>query len=808
MLVSYNWLNQFVDTSGTSAEELADKITNAGIEVDAVHDMNRGVNGVVVGYVKECVPHPNAEKLNLCQVDVGESEPLQIVCGAPNVAQGLKVPVAKPGAVLPRNMKIKKAKLRGEESNGMICSLQELGVEDKLVPREFSDGIYVFSKDTQVGEDALKYLNFSDRVLEFDLTPNRADCLNMFGAAYEVGAILDREVHFPEIRVPEVGEKAVDSISVQIDHEEDNPYYGARIIKNVKIGPSPQWLQNRLIAAGIRPNNNIVDITNFVLLEYGQPLHAFDYDRFGSKEVLTRRARNGEKIVTLDGESRVLTDEHLVITNGKEAVAIAGVMGGEFSEVQNDTTTVLLEAAYFDRSRIRKAASDLDIHSEASKRYERGVNPNRVIPAADRAAQLMAELAGGEVLAGISEAGRKKYEPKTVSVATGKVNSVLGTDIPEEMMKAILERLYFQTELKDGELTVVVPTRRMDISIQEDLIEEIGRLYGYEHLPTTLPFGDTTPGRLTERQEKRRKIRHYLEGAGLSEAITYSLTTVEKAMMYAGDQQSAHPVQLPLPMSEEHTTLRMSLTPQLLDAVRYNLNRRETDLALFEIGPVFTSQEEVLENLPEEKETLAAVFTGNWYSHPWQKENKAVDFYVAKGVLEGLFTALGLENRTKFVQTRREDLHPGRTAAVLLDHRPIGFIGQIHPTEQKTLDLNETYVFEIDLDVIISVQVGTVPYRTLPRFPSVTRDIALVVDQEVAADNVKTVIRQAGGQLLKEVVLFDVYQGEHLDEGKKSLAFSLNYYDPERTLTDEEVVKTHADVLEQVKDVFGAALRS
>lgn len=808
MLVSYNWLNEFVDTTGFSAEELADKITNAGIEVDAVHDMNRGANGIVVGYVKECGQHPNADKLNLCQVDVGEGEPLQIVCGAPNVAQGQKVAVATVGAVLPGNLKIKRTKLRGEESNGMICSLQELGVEEKLVPREVSDGIYVFPEDAEVGSDALEYLNFSDRVLEFDLTPNRADCLNMFGAAYEAGAILDRKVDIPGVHVPESREKVSDYVSVEIDNEEDNPYYGARIIKNVKIGPSPQWLQNRLIAAGIRPHNNVVDITNYVLLEYGQPLHAFDYDRFGSKEVVTRRACNGEKIVTLDGESRTLTDEHLVITNGKEPVAVAGVMGGETSEVQDDTKTVLLEAAYFDRSRVRKAASDLDIHSEASKRYERGVDPNRVVPAANRAAQLIAELAGGEVMVGLSESGQREYPPKQVSVTTEKVNRVLGTEIPEDMMKAILERLYFETELKDGTLTVVVPTRRMDISIEEDLIEEIGRLYGYEHLPATLPFGSTTPGRLTDRQAKRRQIRHYLESAGLYEAITYSLTTVEKAMMYAGDNQEAYPVQLPLPMSEEHTTLRMSLTPQLLDAVRYNLNRRQNNLALFEIGPVFASQDEMLDTLPEEKERLAAVFTGNWYSHPWQKESKAVDFYVAKGVLEGLFVDLGLDGRTKFVQTRREGLHPGRTAAVLLDHRPIGFLGQIHPGKQKELDLNETYVFELDLEAIMSVEVGTISYRTLPRYPSVTRDIALVVDQEVAADNVKTVIRQAGGKLLKELVLFDVYQGEHLVQGKKSLAFSLNYYDPERTLTDDEVVEVHNLVLEQVKEVFGAELRS
>lgn len=808
MLVSYNWLNEYVDTDGVSAEELAEKITNAGIEVDAVHDMNRGVNGVVIGYVEKCGPHPNADKLNLCQVDVGEDEPFQIVCGAPNVAQGQKVAVAKPGAVLPGNVKIRRTKLRGEESNGMICSLQELGIEDKLVPHEFSDGIYVFPEDVTVGDDALSHLNLSDRVLEFDLTPNRADCLNMFGVAYEVGAILDRDVRFPEVHVSESTEKATDYISVHIENEQDNPYYGARIIKNVKIGPSPQWLQNRLIAAGIRPISNVVDITNYVLLEYGQPLHAFDYDRFGSNEVLTRRAKDGEEIVTLDGQTRKLSSEYLVITNGKEPVAIAGVMGGEATEVREDTTTVLLEAAYFDPARIRKAASALDIHSEASHRYERGVDPNRLVPAADRAAQLMVELAGGQVLSGIAEAGTRTVEPKKVSVTVGKINRVLGTDLPKDTMTDIFRRLQFKTDLKDDTFTVTIPTRRMDISIEEDLIEEVGRLYGYDQLPTTLPYGNTTPGRLTDTQLMRRKVRHYLESAGLNETITYTLTTDEKAILYADDKEDHHPIRLPLPMSEDHTTLRLSLAPQLLDAVRYNLNRGVKDIALYEIGPVFLTEEETLVHLPQEKERLAAVFTGTWYSHPWQKEQKAVDFYVAKGVLEGLFAELGLGGRAKFVQTKKEGLHPGRTAAVLLDHRPIGFIGQLHPSQQKTFDLNETYVFEVDLEAIMAIQVEAPAFKPLPRFPSVTRDIALVVDEEVAAGNVQTVIQQTGGKLLKEVSLFDVYHGEHLEEGKKSLAFSLKYYDPERTLTDEEVVKTHDKVLEQVKDVFGAELRS
>lgn len=807
MLVSYNWLSQYVDLNHISAEELADKITKAGIEVEVIHDLNKGATGVVVGHVESCGKHPNADKLNLCEVNIGEADHVQIVCGARNVAEGQKVPVAKAGAVLPGNFKIKKSKLRGEVSNGMICSLQELGIEGKLVPREMADGIFVMPEAAEAGSDALEYLNMNDRVLEFDLTPNRADCLNMLGAAYEVAAIFGQDVHLPQQTVAETSEKASDYISVKVENEADNPYYGVRVIKGVNIAPSPQWLQNRLIAAGIRPISNIVDITNFVLLEYGQPLHAFDYDRLGSKQIFVRRAKDEEKILTLDDEERTLSGDHLVITNGTDPVAVAGVMGGASSEVQDDTVNVLLEAAYFDPALVRKGSTDLGVRSESSQRFEKGVDPNRVVKAADRAASMMAEMAGGEVLQGIVEQGQRVVEPKAITITAEKINAVLGTDISQESINEIFARLGFETELKNDEFTVTVPTRRMDIAIQEDLIEEVGRLYGYDHLPTTLPVGNAAPGLLSEYQEKRRRVRRYLEGAGLHEAITYSLTTPEKSRQYMAEGRDLNPVQLAMPMSEDRSTLRMSLTPQLLEAVRYNLNRQISHVALYEVGPVFLTEEETLTKLPEEKEKLAAVITGVWHSHPWQKEKKSVDFFTVKGVLQGLFKQIGLEARVSYKQTKSDGLHPGRTASVLLDSEKIGFIGQIHPTQQQALDLNETYVFEIDLEKVLHLEVEPLAYKTLPRFPSVSRDIALVVDENITASDLQGTIEKAGGKLLKEVTLFDLYQGEHLDEGKKSLAFSLRYYDPERTLTDEEVVKAHDRVLSALKDEHGAELR-
>lgn len=803
MFVSYNWLQEYVDLAGVTAEELADLITKSGIEVESVTNLSEGIKGVVIGHVLEREQHPNADKLSKCLVDIGEGEPVQIICGAPNVAKGQKVPVAKAGAVLPGNFKIKKSKLRGEESNGMICSLQELGVESKLVAKEFSEGIFVFPSDVTPGDDALALLNRDDQILELGLTPNRADAMNMLGVAYEVAAILGREVKFPSINLATASEKASDYISVNVEAKEDNPLYVARIVKNVKIGPSPLWMQTRLMAAGIRPHNNVVDITNYILLEYGQPLHAFDYDRLGSKEILVRRAKEGEKIKTLDDAERTLSSGHLVITNGSEPVALAGVMGGANSEVQDDTTAVLIESAYFTGSTIRKASKDHGLRSEASARYEKGIDPARTREAADRAAALMAELAGGEVLEGTVEADSLTNEPVVITVTVERINRVLGTDIPAEMAADIFSRLRFDFEEADGTFTVTVPTRRGDITIQEDLVEEVARLYGYDKVPTTLPAGEMTPGRLTDYQAKRRQVRNYLEGAGMLQTITYSLTSEDKVSRFA--LEAAEPVSLAMPMSEERSQLRLSIVPQILDVIRYNLARQMDSLALYEMGSVFISNGHG--ELPNEKERLAGAITGLWLSHPWQGEKKAADFYVAKGILDGLFGLIGLSERIEYKKAAIDGLHPGRTAEVYLDGESVGFVGQIHPVVQKEFDLNETYVFELAFEKLLTADVAELIYEQIPRFPFMTRDIALVTDKAAEAGEIQKVILEAGGKLLKDVSVFDLYEGERMEPGKKSLAFSLRYFDPERTLTDEEVTKAHTKVLQAVEEKTGATLR-
>jgi len=803
MFVSYKWLQDYVDLSGVSASELAEKITKSGIEVEGVDVLNEGITGVVVGHVVERVQHPNADKLSKCQVDIGQGEPVQIICGAPNVAQGQKVAVATVGAVLPGNFKIKRAKLRGEESNGMICSLTELGIEAKVVAKEYSEGIFVFPQDAEVGTDAIALLNRNDEVLELGLTPNRADCLSMLGVAYEVAAILGRDVKLPEIDQQPVNEKATDYITVKVEANEDNPLYAAKVIKNVKIGPSPLWMQTRLMSAGIRPHNNVVDITNYILLEYGQPLHAFDYDRLGSKEILVRRAQDGEKFTTLDDVERTLTSDHLVITNGTEPVALAGVMGGANSEVTSDTTTVLLEAAYFTGGTVRKASKDHGLRSEASARFEKGVDPNRVRAAGERAAYLMAKYAGGEVLEGASEVDTLTVEPAVVSITLEKINSVIGTNLTVAEVEAIFERLQFGVTSEDETITVTAPTRRGDIKIEEDLIEEVARLYGYDNIPKTLPIGSATPGKLSDYQEKRRIVRQYLEGAGLFQAVTYSLTSEEKAAQFALEKRDF--IRLAMPMSEDRSILRLSIMPQLLEVLKYNSARQNDSLAVYETGAVFLANGN--EVLPEEQEHLAGAITGLWHSHSWQGEKKAVDFYVLKGILEGLFSKLGLTESVTYVQAKVDNMHPGRTAEVHLNGERIGFVGQVHPTMQKELDLKDTYVFELSLKAILEEATEALRYSGIPRFPSITRDIALVVDKETVAGVLKDIIQTAGGKLLKEVNVFDLYEGERMEEGKKSIAYSLKYMDPERTLTDEEVTKVHTQVLEALKNQAGAVLR-
>lgn len=805
MLVSYNWLKDYVELDGISASDIAEKMTRGGVEIDLVHVLNKGVSNVVAGHVLSCEPHPDADKLRVCQVNIGEEEPVQIICGAPNVAEGQTVVVAKVGARLPGDLKIKKAKLRGQLSQGMICSLQELGIDSTLVQKELVEGIYVFPEAVEPGADALEALNLTDEVLELDLTPNRSDCLNMIGTAYEVAALYSKQVQWPSEKVDPITESAASLVEVKVENAEEASYYEAVLIKDIKVGVSPIWLQNRLMAAGIRPINNVVDITNYVLLEYGQPLHAFDYDKLEAKQILVRRANQGEELVTLDGQTRKLDAEELVITDGNKPIALAGVMGGQETEVDNHTTTVLLEAAVFKSSLIRQSSRTHALRSDSSTRFEKGMNPERTSKAAQRAAHLIQELASGKVLQGSVCADARKTEPVSISLSVSKMNERLGMNLTPAETAEMFTRLGFSfTEKEDG-FVVEAPLRRPDLTIPEDLYEEVARIYGYDNIPATLPEGATTQGTLTSYQANRRRLARYLESAGLNQVVTYSLTSPEKAKAYKTDEQSL--ITLSMPMSEERSTMRTSLLPHLYDVLSYNVNRKNLNVHVYEMGSIFLTKEATLSEQPSEREFLAGALTGLWHEHTWQGEKKQIDFFVVKGLFEGIVRELGLTHVVQFKQASLPHMHPGQTAEILLDGKSIGYVGQLHPTVWREQDLRETFVFEVDLGALLSYEAPAVQYQPLPRFPAISRDIALVVDKDQTAGELEEIIVTSGTPMLKKVELFDHYEGEHLEAGKKSLAFSLTYRDQEKTLRDTDVEEVHQQVLDALQSKANATLR-
>ncbi|WP_134684695.1 phenylalanine--tRNA ligase subunit beta [Brevibacillus migulae] len=805
MRVSYQWLSEYVDLSDITPEELAEKLTRSGVEVDAVEYRNQGVSQVVVGYVKERSKHPDADRLSVCLVDAGQGEDLQIVCGAQNVAQGQKVPVALPGAKLPGGLNIKRSKLRGVESNGMICSAKELGINDKLLAKDQQEGILVLPEEAENGMDAVKYLGLDDVILELGLTPNRSDCLSMIGVAYEVAAILGREVKLPHIEVQENG--GDNPVSVEIEAQDHCYRYAGRHFTNAKIGSSPQWLKNRLMAAGVRPINNVVDVTNYVMLEYGQPLHAFDATQVKDRSIVVRLAQAGEKLTTLDDQERTLDEQTLLIADREKGLAIAGIMGGANSEIVDDTTEIILEAAYFTPQSIRRSARALNMRTEGCVRWEKGVDQARVAIAGERAAMLIQQLAGATVSRGVADAVVKEAEPVTIPLRLEKVNEHLGTQLTAEEISPLFDRLQFDFQAQGDSWLVTVPTRRGDITLKEDLIEEIARLYGYDNIPTTLPGGESTQGGLTHEQALRRSIRHHLIGLGLSEAISYALVHPERNQavsgLHEGDRKA---IPLAMPMSEEHSVLRVSLLPSLLETVTYNKNRQNHDLAFFELGNVFLSEEERLTKLPEERLYLGGILTGQWVPQNWQGVKQPVDFFLVKGIVESLFQRLGLAHADFRPVADRIGMHPGRTADVLIEGNTVGYVGQLHPQTEKDYDLDDTFVFQFDVALLMSHATRMDNYKALPKFPAVTRDLALVVDRSTAAATLSETIREAAGELLESLTLFDVYTGDRIAADKKSMAYSLVYRHPERTLQDEEIQEVTSRVIQALAQK-GAELR-
>ena len=801
MLVSYKWLKELVDIDVASAE-LAEKMSTTGIEVEGVTSPAAGLSKIVVGEVVSCEDVPDTH-LHVCQVNVGEEENRQIVCGAPNVRAGIKVMVALPGARIADNYKIKKGKIRGLESLGMICSLGELGISDSVVPKEFADGIQILPEEAVPGEEVFSYLDLDDEIIELSITPNRADALSMSGVAHEVAAIYDKSVHFKDFLLVENEKQAADSLSVALETEKAS-YYAARILENVTIAPSPQWLQNLLMNEGIRPINNVVDVTNYILLYFGQPMHAFDLDTFEGDQIVVREARAGEKLVTLDGEERMLEVSDLVITVADKPVALAGVMGGAATEISGKSTRVVLEAAVFDGKSIRKTSGRLNLRSESSSRFEKGINVATVNEALDAAASMIADLAGATVQAGIVSTGRLDTSDVEVASSLADVNRVLGTDLLYTDIEDVFRRLGFGLSGNDEQFTVSVPRRRWDISIEADLYEEIARIYGYDKLPASLPKGDGTAGELTATQQLRRQVRTLAEGAGLTEIITYALTTPEKAVEFTLNPSNL--TELMWPMTVERSVLRQNMVSGILDSLAYNVARKNKNLALYEIGKVFEQTGNPKEDLPNEINSFAFALTGLVNEKDFQTKPVAVDFFYAKGVVEALFAKLGLT--AEYVASSQiKSMHPGRTALISINGQPVGFVGQVHPATAKAYDIPETYVAELNLSAIEEQLQPAQPFTEITKFPAVSRDVALLLKAEITHQEVLDAIQAAGIKRLTDIKLFDIFSGDKLGVGLKSMAYSLTFQNPEASLTDEEVAKYMEKIEKSLIEKLGAEVR-
>lgn len=818
MKTSLTWINEYLDNAidlhPKSVSDLAEKVERTSVEIDSNTTIASGQNGLVVAKILSVIPHPDSDHMVITQVEVGEPEPIQIVTGAPNVVEGQMVILAKVGAhIINREngelIKLNAVKLRGEFSYGMLVALQEIGFSDKIAPKAFEAGIYVFNEtdDVKPGDDALVALGMDEPVLDTDLTPNRADMLSMIGTAYEFGAMLNKPVTLPSFELVEYEQTADSQVSVQIDDQELVSKYALRVVNNVTIKDSPLWLQKRLWNAGMRPINNIVDITNYMMLTYGQPLHAFDLDKLNGSDIYVRRAKDGEKLVTLDGEERSLrSGEDIVIADESEGLMLAGVMGGMGSEIDNNTKNIVIESAIFNPSLVRATARRHNLHSEASSRFERGLNWDETINALDHAASLVDELADGQVARGQIIAADDVRKDIRLSLSTQRVNNILGTSLETDEIANIFDKLNFVYEKNDEKIVVDVPARRADISIEADLIEEVARLYGYDNLPVTLPYGPTTSGKLSREQRQIRASRHIMESLGLNQAISYVLTTSEKAQLFAENKADGI-VTLNYPMSSDRTTARQNLLAGLLDDVSYNVSHFVPNVALYEQGRVFIANEP--NEQPKEIEHIAGVVTGNLQKSSWQesKEEKAVDFYDIKGIVENYLDQIGVDNVRYIATERHESMHPGQTADIYIGEQYVGFVGQIHPKITKKQKLAPVFGFELNLFTVFNHVTDSIQFNPISRFPQISRDAALLVDQATTNSEISATIVETAGEHLVDVTLFDVYTGNNLPESKKSLAYTLTYQDSDGTLLETDINSDFEHIMSELQSKFNVEIR-
>lgn len=814
MKASLTWMKDYVPVDTTKpAQELADVLTQAGIPVEDVISMDPGLKKIFTGKITEITKHPDADKLQVCQVaclddKTGEEITKQIVTAATNVAVGQVVPVAYHKSRLADGTEIKKGKLRGEVSDGMFCSVAELGIpKDMVMPGE-GEGIYILPEGKPIGMDIRDAVMLNDTVYEFELTPNRADCFSMIGLSREFAVLTNAQNTEPTVKVNENGTDVNDMVKIGIDDAELCSRFLARVIGNVKVGPSPLWLQNRLRNGGIRPINNVVDVTNYVMLEYGQPMHAYDYDKVAGHQLTARAAKAGEALKTLDGTDRELTTDMLVIADANGPVGVAGVMGGLDSEVTEATTTIILESAVFKGSSIRRTARALGMRSEASGRFERGVNAEYSPVALDRAAQLLQELMEDITVAkGVVDVYPAPAEARTVSFTVAAVNSYLGTDISAERMQEILTTLSF-TWTQDGDvITVGVPSWRGDVTVMPDIAEEVARIYGYDFIPNTTPWANLNSGTMSDKKLLTKAIRQTLVTQGLSEIITFSFMHTDslKKLLIPETDSRYQAVPILNPITEEFPVMRTTLIPSMLDTAARNLAQKNHDLWLFEAGAVYEPKALPITELPVEKYHVSGFMMGKTTDLQWAQPQRDTDFYDVKGVLEAVLKELRIEATIE--RSKETYLHPGVSAQYVVDGNVIATLGEVHPQVMKAYDLpGKAYLFDIDVTAILGLTRGQLRYQGISKFPGTVRDLAIVAPKTVSSEAISQVIYEKGGQYLERAFVFDVYEGAHIEEGHRSLAYNLSFRSNEGTLTDEDIQPAIDDILAALAEL-GCKLR-
>lgn len=789
MKLSINFLRDYVDLDeNIDVNKLAEDMTNAGNEYDEAGKLINA-NKLVIGEIKKCKMHPDSDHLHCCKVDIG-TEILDIVCGAPNAREGIKVIVALDGAKLPGGI-IKKGMIRGEESNGMLCSIAELGLESKFLTEADKEGIHELPKDAPIGEDPIKYMQLDDEVIDFELTANRGDLLSILGMAYEVGAIYDKPVKEIDLAHSENQENINDLFKVKVNTENCSIFL-AKKVKNVTIKESPNFIKNRLIASGIRPINNVVDISNYVMLETGQPLHFYDADCL--KDCLeVRMAKEGEKLITLDNIERTLKTEDIVISNGEKAIGLAGVMGGLETEITDKTKNIIIESAIFDSVKVRRTSNSI-LRSEASNRFEKGLDPNRTYMAIERSCNLLEKYADAEIVSDIAKYDTTNKENKIIEITTENINSILGMEIPEEKILDVFRRLGFETNVNSNIITVSVPKRRLDISIKEDLIEEVGRIYGVNNIKGKLP--NILP-KMGSYDKVTRQIRNKMVDLGLNETLSYILVPEADSKMFTKDEYEE--VKLLAPLSEDKNTLRHSLSIALYKIYEYNKARNNKDVSIFEIGKAFQKKDEEY----SETKKLAALMAGDYYVG---MEKRKVDFYIIKGIAEEILDYLGYSSRYSFVKDLEktpEQMHPGQTAMISVNNDIVGMIGKIHPSIEK----EDVFILEIDLDRLLAKKVGKMKYKEISKFPNIKKDLSILVDKKLPAQEIGMKIKKLAGSNLECYEVFDVYTGKGIDEDKKSIAFSLTFGKQDRTLTDEEINEVMDKIIAGLQKDLKAELR-